>query len=371
MLNSHGENTRTWPHSRMLAPTASPASKTSGSRPRASSCAAAARPTGPAPITATGRGSCGSWQRSCRASKNFDALRDRSELPRRSSFFDMLLRMTSLPARPVLRPARRAAALSEDEVARARARLQGAGRPPPRQDPQPPARRRRRSRLRVRLRGPARPQAVDRQLPPQAAARRRHRRAREARLVRLLQARPRRARACAAACSCSLPSPGCGLSAQLAARSGSEHGARSIRQARGGLRSPERGWSCHRAGAGRDRRLQPHAHVMRRTHWTVSKVSSPRDRFRRSSTPSCIAGSQPGAAQAHQATPAPRTTPPLSASAGSIPSSIRRWWICSGRSSPMTYPILLVLSAAARRRRSASSTPSVPQIADTASARRR
>ena len=32
MLNSHGENTRTCPHSRTLAPTASPASKTSGSQ---------------------------------------------------------------------------------------------------------------------------------------------------------------------------------------------------------------------------------------------------------------------------------------------------------------------------------------------------
>src|SRR4051794_31992409 len=40
----------------MLAPTAAPASKTTGSKPRASRCAAAARPTGPAPITATRSG---------------------------------------------------------------------------------------------------------------------------------------------------------------------------------------------------------------------------------------------------------------------------------------------------------------------------
>src|SRR4051794_41630765 len=53
MLNSHGENTRTCPHSRMLEPTASPASNTTGSMPRSMRCAAAARPTGPAPMTAT------------------------------------------------------------------------------------------------------------------------------------------------------------------------------------------------------------------------------------------------------------------------------------------------------------------------------
>ena len=52
-LYSHGENTRTWPHSRMLAPTASPASNTSGSIPRDARWAAAASPTGPAPMTAT------------------------------------------------------------------------------------------------------------------------------------------------------------------------------------------------------------------------------------------------------------------------------------------------------------------------------
>ena len=39
---------------RIEAPTAGPASSTSGVSPRASRCAAAARPTGPAPITATG-----------------------------------------------------------------------------------------------------------------------------------------------------------------------------------------------------------------------------------------------------------------------------------------------------------------------------
>src|SRR5829696_6566586 len=54
MLNSQGENTRTWPHSRMLAPTVAPASNTSGRMPRSIRWAAAASPTGPAPITATG-----------------------------------------------------------------------------------------------------------------------------------------------------------------------------------------------------------------------------------------------------------------------------------------------------------------------------
>src|SRR5689334_22342208 len=39
----------------MLAPTASPASKTTGVSPFRTRCAAAAKPTGPAPITATGR----------------------------------------------------------------------------------------------------------------------------------------------------------------------------------------------------------------------------------------------------------------------------------------------------------------------------
>src|SRR6266851_9963596 len=51
----HGEKKRTWPHFRIEAPTAGPASSTSGVSPRASRCAAAARPTGPAPITATGK----------------------------------------------------------------------------------------------------------------------------------------------------------------------------------------------------------------------------------------------------------------------------------------------------------------------------
>src|SRR6266852_2643021 len=50
-----GEKKRTWRHGRIAAPTASPASRTSGVSPRASKCAAAARPTGPAPITATGK----------------------------------------------------------------------------------------------------------------------------------------------------------------------------------------------------------------------------------------------------------------------------------------------------------------------------
>src|SRR6266566_8999382 len=51
----HGEKKRTWPHFRIEAPTAGPASRTSGVSPRASRCAAAASPTGPAPMTATGR----------------------------------------------------------------------------------------------------------------------------------------------------------------------------------------------------------------------------------------------------------------------------------------------------------------------------
>src|SRR5712692_84703 len=50
-----GEKKRTWPHFRIEAPTAGPASSTSGVSPRVSRCAAAARPTGPAPITATGK----------------------------------------------------------------------------------------------------------------------------------------------------------------------------------------------------------------------------------------------------------------------------------------------------------------------------
>ena len=51
----HGEKRRTCDHARMLAPTVSPASSTSGVSPRATSCAAATRPTGPAPMMATGR----------------------------------------------------------------------------------------------------------------------------------------------------------------------------------------------------------------------------------------------------------------------------------------------------------------------------
>jgi hypothetical protein len=47
---------RTCAQSRMVAPGPSPASNTSGSMPRETRCAAAASPTGPAPITATGRG---------------------------------------------------------------------------------------------------------------------------------------------------------------------------------------------------------------------------------------------------------------------------------------------------------------------------
>src|SRR6266542_3335542 len=54
MLYFHGEKIRTWPHSRTAAPTDGPASRMSGVAPRLTRCAAAASPTGPAPITATG-----------------------------------------------------------------------------------------------------------------------------------------------------------------------------------------------------------------------------------------------------------------------------------------------------------------------------
>src|SRR5687768_3711863 len=53
-LNFHGENMRTWPHRRTPSPMREPASKSRGVRPRATVCAAAARPTGPAPMMTTG-----------------------------------------------------------------------------------------------------------------------------------------------------------------------------------------------------------------------------------------------------------------------------------------------------------------------------
>jgi hypothetical protein len=49
MAYSHGENSGTWLHWRTAWPTCGPASSTTGSMPRSSTCAAAARPTGPAP----------------------------------------------------------------------------------------------------------------------------------------------------------------------------------------------------------------------------------------------------------------------------------------------------------------------------------
>ena len=191
MLNSHGENTRTWPHSRMLAPTASPASNTSGSRPRVEQVGRGGQADRAGADHGDGQGFCMVHVTLLEtASKNFDAMRDRSaDSPRHQVFSICLSVMTAAPRRPVLRPARRRRP-QRRRGRRARARLQGARRPPPREDPQPPARRRRRGGLRLRLRGPARPQAVHRQLPPQAAARRRHRRAREARLLRLLLASP-------------------------------------------------------------------------------------------------------------------------------------------------------------------------------------
>src|SRR5438105_9005575 len=50
----HGEKNLTWRHWRIEAPTLLPASSTRGVSPRASRWAAAAKPTGPAPMTATG-----------------------------------------------------------------------------------------------------------------------------------------------------------------------------------------------------------------------------------------------------------------------------------------------------------------------------
>src|SRR5262249_17634502 len=51
---SQGENIRTCPQFRRFAPIVVPASKTIGVSPRSRRCAAAASPTGPAPIIATG-----------------------------------------------------------------------------------------------------------------------------------------------------------------------------------------------------------------------------------------------------------------------------------------------------------------------------
>ena len=50
----HGVKVRMWPHCVIALPTPSPASRTMAGRPRSARCAAAARPTGPAPMTTTG-----------------------------------------------------------------------------------------------------------------------------------------------------------------------------------------------------------------------------------------------------------------------------------------------------------------------------
>ena len=54
VLKRHGLNSRTCAQSFMDAATLSPASSTTKSRPRVARWAAAAMPTGPAPMTATG-----------------------------------------------------------------------------------------------------------------------------------------------------------------------------------------------------------------------------------------------------------------------------------------------------------------------------
>src|SRR5215217_2801654 len=192
-LYSHGENTRTCPHSRTLAPTCWPASKTSGSMPREARCAAAASPTGPAPITAT---MCGF--------SVMDGLLDKHRnlsMPHRNSGSPSH-QVSSIcsghahapPARLVLRPAGEPGAQRRGG-SRARAGVQGPRRPPPREDAQPPTGEPRRGRLRLRLPGHARPQAVLGLLPPQAALGRRDRAAREARLLCVLLAHRRGARA--------------------------------------------------------------------------------------------------------------------------------------------------------------------------------
>lgn len=52
--SDHGENSRTWCHCATAAPACVARSSTTGSIPRSANSAAAARPTGPAPTTATG-----------------------------------------------------------------------------------------------------------------------------------------------------------------------------------------------------------------------------------------------------------------------------------------------------------------------------
>ena len=60
MTCRHGENSRVWPQSRMDAATRSPASMTTKSLPRSARFAAAASPTGPAPMMTTGNAVRGS-----------------------------------------------------------------------------------------------------------------------------------------------------------------------------------------------------------------------------------------------------------------------------------------------------------------------
>src|SRR5918994_7047491 len=81
----------------MLAPTSSPASKTTGSIPRSTRCAAAASPTGPAPITAT---TCGfSVMATPRSRHRRISMSPRyHQIGKASSFFDMMVGMpTPLP----------------------------------------------------------------------------------------------------------------------------------------------------------------------------------------------------------------------------------------------------------------------------------
>src|SRR5215207_3427992 len=61
VLYRQGLNSRTCPHAETEEPAAGPPSSTLNGRPRSARWAAAARPTGPAPITATGRAVRSGW----------------------------------------------------------------------------------------------------------------------------------------------------------------------------------------------------------------------------------------------------------------------------------------------------------------------
>src|SRR5690349_7287264 len=94
----------------MLAPTIGPASKTIGSRPRSIRCAAAASPTGPAPITATGNGLAWFISALLDVSKNFNASETVAGFAVRIKFFRYDGRHVVAAARdPVLRTTRGAA----------------------------------------------------------------------------------------------------------------------------------------------------------------------------------------------------------------------------------------------------------------------